>query len=181
MKRADALDLIKKHVANKNLLKHMLATEACMRRLGRYYQENEDEWAEAGLLHDLDYDSTKDDFSRHGLVTKEILTGYPVSGQVIEAIAAHPGHCARTTNMAKALYAADPLTGLIVAAALMHPERRLESVTADFVLNRFKEKHFARGASRQQIESCREIGLSLEEFVVVCLQAMQEISTELGL
>ena len=81
----------------------------------------------------------------------------------------------------KALYASDPLTGLIVAAALIHPDKKLSSIDVDFVLNRYGEKSFARGADREAIASCIEMGLELEEFVALSLAAMQEISKELGL
>jgi predicted hydrolase (HD superfamily) len=83
--------------------------------------------------------------------------------------------------MDKALYAVDPLTGLIVAAALMHPSKSLNEVTTEFVMNRFKEKRFAAGADRDQIRTCTEVGLELEEFVDIGLRAMQAISADLGL
>jgi predicted hydrolase (HD superfamily) len=85
------------------------------------------------------------------------------------------------SRLERALYAVDPLTGLIVAAALMHPSRALRNVDVQFVLNRFGEKRFAAGANREQIASCGELGLDLAGFVGICLRAMQEISEELGL
>ena len=83
--------------------------------------------------------------------------------------------------MDKALFAVDPLTGLIVAAALMHPTKKLENVDTQFVLNRFKEKRFAAGANRENIETCESLGLSLEDFISISLKAMTDISDELGL
>lgn len=83
--------------------------------------------------------------------------------------------------MAKALCSVDPLTGLIVAACLMHPEKKLSVLNTEFVLNRFKERSFARGANREQINICREFGISLEDFVTICLEAMKEINDDLGL
>jgi len=180
MEREEALRLVKEEVKTKNLVKHMLAAEACMRRLARELEEDEESWGLAGLLHDLDYESTKDDPQRHGLVTAEMLQG-KVSKEIIEAIKAHARHAERRTRMAKALYAVDPLTGLIVAATLMHPERRLEAVDTRFVLNRFKEKSFARGANREQIRSCEELGIPLERFITLCLEAMKGIKEKLGL
>jgi len=181
MTREEALQLVESKVKNKNLVKHMLAVEACMRKLAKKFSKDEDSWGVAGLLHDLDYDQTKDDFSQHGLVAASVLEGEDVLPEVIDAIKAHPGHCPRETLMAKALYAVDPLSGLIIAAALMHPEKKLASLNPQFVLNRFKEKHFARGAKREQIKACAECGISLEEFVELCLKAMQEIDNALGL
>ena len=181
MDRAEALDLVRSQVRNKNLVKHMLATEAVMRRLARHFGEHEELWGLTGLLHDLDYDQTADDFPRHGLVTAEILEGLGVDGRIIDAIKAHPGHREAKTSLDKALYAVDPLTGLIVAAALMHPSKELREVNVQFVLNRFKEKRFAAGADREQIKSCESLGLSLATFVQLALEAMQAIDQDLGL
>lgn len=181
MKREEALDLVKLKLKNNNLIKHSLAVEACMRKLAQKFSGNKEIWGLAGLLHDLDYEETKDNFSKHGFVTAEILEEKGVNKDIIEAIKAHPGHIERKTNMAKALYAVDPLTGLIVAAALMHPQKKLEALDLQFVLNRFKERSFARGANREQIKSCSDLGLGLEEFISVCLEAMKEISGDLGL
>jgi len=85
------------------------------------------------------------------------------------------------SKLDRALYASDPITGLIVAAALMHPTRKLASVDADFILRRYKEKKFAAGANREQIATCSELGLSLEEFTAICVASMQGIAPELGL
>lgn len=181
MNREEALELVNEKVKNKNLRKHMLAAEACMRALAARLGENQDEWALAGLLHDLDYDQTVNDFPRHGLVTEEILQGREISPEIIGAIKAHTGNTAISGKMDLALYAVDHLTGLIVAAALMHPTKKLADVDVRFVMNRFKEKRFAAGADRSQIKRGEELGLSLEEFVGICLAAMQSASDELGL
>lgn len=181
MNREEAFALVKKHVNNKNLIKHMLATEAVMRRLARRLDEDEQQWALAGLLHDLDYDETVDNFARHGLVTAEVLESEDIPESVIHAIKSHPGHFPRESKMDKALYAADPVTGLIVAAALMHPTKKLENVNAEFIERRFKEKRFAAGADRDQIRSCETLGISLNEFIGLSLEAMQGVATELGL
>lgn len=180
MTRDEAVELVKSHVKNKNLQKHMWATEAVMRELALYFKEEENLWGLTGLLHDLDYDKTADNFSRHGLMTAEILSEYDVPDSVLEAIRSHPGHFPRKTRMDQALYAADPVTGLIVAAVLMHPSRKLRSVTVDFILRRYKEKRFAAGANREQIQSCEVMGLSLNEFIELCLKAMQSIDQSLG-
>ncbi len=181
MTREEAMELVGKNVKTKNLRKHMIATEACMRGLAARLGENEEEWALAGLLHDLDYDQTVDDFPKHGHVTEEILSGCHVSPTIIHAIKAHAGHAPITNNMDLALYAVDPLTGLIVAAALMHPTKKLANVDVQFVMNRFKEKRFAAGADREQIRKCEGLTIPLEEFVGICLEGMQQVSKELGL
>lgn len=181
MERDEALRLVKQSVKNKNLVKHMLATEAVMGALAERFGENVKSWRLAGLLHDIDYDETASDFARHGFMSAEILEEKGVDDAILHAIKAHPGHIPAETRMDKSLYAADPLTGLIVAAALIHPAKKLGSIDGQFVLNRFKEKHFARGANREQIKSCERLGMTLQEFIEVALSAMQGISDELGL
>jgi putative nucleotidyltransferase with HDIG domain len=181
MDRNEALKLVKHHVKTKNLRKHMIAAEACMRALASRLDGNEDEWALAGLLHDLDYDETVDDFPRHGHMTAEMLADYDISPEIMSAIKAHAGHGPISSTMDLALYAVDPLTGLIVAAALMHPTKKLADVDVTFVLNRFKEKRFAAGANRDQIRRCEELGLSLEDFVSICIEGMKGVSHDLGL
>jgi len=181
MTRNEALSLVTEKVKTKNLQNHMLATEACMRALAARLGGDGDRWALAGLLHDLDYDETVNDFARHGYGTCEFLKDKDVSPDVLSAIMAHTGHVPVQSQMDLALYAVDPLTGFLVAAALMHPTKKLENVNVAFVLKRFKEKRFAAGADRNQMRKCEELGLQLEEFVDICLRAMQNISDELGL
>jgi hypothetical protein len=181
MTRDEALELVKEHVKTKNLRKHMYATEVCMRELAKRLEGDADEWALAGLLHDLDYDRTVEDFPMHGHVTEEILEGRDVSPEIINAIKAHAEHAEIASDMDLALHAVDPLTGLIVAAALMHPTKKLAGVDVAFVLKRFKERRFAAGADRDQIRKCDGLKLTLEEFVGISLAAMQGISKDLGL
>jgi putative nucleotidyltransferase with HDIG domain len=181
MTRDEAMGLVKEKVSNRNLIKHMLATEVCMRELAGRLGEEAEKWALAGLLHDLDYDSTKDNFPRHGFETVEMLQGMGLPEDILQAIISHTGHVERESVMDKALYAIDPTTGLIVAAALMHPDKKLASLNIDFIMRRFKEKRFAAGANREQIQTCSELGLELEDFIGICLKGMQSISNELGL
>ena len=181
MDREKALELVKKHVKNRNLVKHMLAVEAVMKALAERLNEDEEIWGLAGLLHDIDYDLTYDKPEKHSIVAMDILKDYDLPKEVLDAILAHSGKKKVETKIERAIYAADPITGLIVAAALIHPEKKLSSIDTKFVLNRFKEKSFARGANREQIKSITELGISLEEFVDLSLRAMQGISDDLGL
>ncbi len=180
MTRQEALDLVISMVSNKNLIKHMLATEACMRKLAKHFEEDEERWGLVGLLHDLDYDSTCNSPEKHTLIAADILKEKGFGNEDIDAIKGHCEHAERNTKMAKALYAVDPITGLIVAAVLMHPEKKLAKVDKDFVLRRYKEKGFAKGANREQIAKCSDIGLSLEDFTQMCLEAMSGIAGDLG-
>jgi len=179
--RTESIDLINQHISNKNLIKHMIAVEGIMRSLARHFGEDEELWGLTGLLHDLDYDLTVNDFPRHGLMTAEILCQYDVPPEAIYAIKAHPGHVPAVNLIDKALYAADPISGLIVASALMHPDKKIASLNTEFVLRRYKEKRFAAGANREQIATCSELGLTLEEFIALSIKGMGEVAGEVGL
>jgi putative nucleotidyltransferase with HDIG domain len=181
LNREEALELVSSKVKNDRLVKHMLAVEAVMRGVAMRLGEEEGRWALAGLIHDLDYDETAKTPEQHGKVGAEYLRQMEVDEDIVRAVESHVGLISRDTPMEKALYAADPLTGLVVAAALMHPSKSLGGLDVEFVLNRFKEKRFAAGADRDQIRSCEELGLSLEEFVGIGLKSMQDISDTLGL
>lgn len=181
MTREEAFQITKPRFSNKNLFKHVLAVEAVMRELAQYFDEDVEKWGLAGLLHDLDYEATAETPEKHTLVTEELLKDTDVPNDVIYAIKAHNKIVSAESLMDKALFASDPVTGLIVAAALMHPDKKLKSLDAEFVLRRFKVKSFARGANREQIQTCSEIGLSLEEFIALAISAMQKIDQELGL
>lgn len=184
MTRDEALCLVRERVAAENLVNHMLATEAIMGALARRLGGDEDQWRMAGLLHDLDVEQTAESMDVHGSTTVEWLrqAGYE-DEDVLQAILAHNpqnGSSVRSA-MDRALYACDPLTGLITAAALIRPERQLELVVLKSLKKRFKEPSFAKGARREDILTCTELGLELEEFLAIGLEAMQEVSHDLGL
>lgn len=175
------MELLKIHVKTKNLVKHCLAAEAVMRALAKEFGEDEEKWGLAGLLHDLDYDYTKNKSEEHGLKTLEILKDEDVPEDVLNAILAHCEKKTPEALMEKALYAVDPTTGFIVAAALIRTEKKLDGIDVDFLLRRFKEKAFAKGANREQMRTCENFGLSLEKFLEISLEAMRSIASELGL
>lgn len=181
MEREEALNLVKSKVSQKNLVKHMLATEAVMRRLARHFGEKEEVWGLAGLIHDLDYQDTVDNPDMHALITADILKEKGLGEEIIHAVKVHAWKAEAESKMDWALYATDPTTGFIVACALMHPTKKLASLDLKFLMNRYKEKRFAAGANREQIQTCEKIDLSLEEFLSMTLEAMQGISEELGL
>ncbi len=181
MTREEAFALLNQKMTNANLIKHCLAAEACMRELARHFSEKEDIWGLAGLLHDIDYEETKSAPARHGLVGSEFVQTQGVPMEAVQAIRVHSGHAPAQTRMDWALFAADPLTGLIVASALMHPTKKLANLDVEFVMRRFKEKRFAAGANRDQIAMCSKIGLELTDFLGLCLKGMQSVSDALGL
>ena len=182
MIRDDAMALLRSHVKTRNLIKHCLACEAVLGALAPRFGGDVEQWRLAGLLHDVDYDRTVDSPENHARLGAEMLEQAGLDGEVVHAVLAHADQAPRESALDKALWCTDPLTGLIVAAALIRPEKKLAAIDAAFVLNRFKEKGFARGANREQIAACeQELGLTLEQFVAVGVAAMQEISDELGL
>jgi putative nucleotidyltransferase with HDIG domain len=182
MDRGAALELLNSHVKTKNLVKHCLATEAVLGALAVRLGQDEEAWRLAGLLHDVDYDQTANDPEAHARVGAGILQEAGLAPEITHAVLAHADKAPRESALDRALWCVDPLTGLIVAAALIRPEKKLGAIDAQFVLNRMKEKSFARGASREQIRACEaELGVPLEEFVDIAVRAMQGISDELGL
>lgn len=183
MTREEALQLIKEKIKNENLVKHCLAVEACMRALARHFGENEEKWALTGLLHDIDYEETKDNPEKHSLIGAEMLEDLELDKEIVKAVKTHNEMhgIVPESRMAKALFSVDPLTGLIVASVLVLPSKKIADLTTENILNRFKEKGFARGANREIIKKCEDINLILEEFVKIGLEAMQSISEELGL
>lgn len=175
------MKLIMDNMHSKNLIKHVLATEAVMKALAKELGQDEEVWAMAGLLHDLDYEFTKDNFEEHGNKTVEMLENKDLPEDIKDAILAHCEKKERGKLIEKAIYAADPVTGFVVAAVLIRKGSKLSDIDVDFLLNRYKEKSFARGANRDQMASCAGIGMTLEDFLSLSLKAMQEISEDLGL
>lgn len=183
MEREQALIELKGRVKSENLIKHSLAVEAIMKDLALYFKEDIDKWGLAGLLHDIDYDKTANDPSKHSIVGAEILETLDIESSIIYAVKAHNEEhgIKRKRKMDKALYCSDPVSGLITASALILPSKKLEDVTVEFVMKRMDEKGFAKGANREQIKSCEELDISLEKFIEIALNAMKKISEELGL
>lgn len=181
MNREEAVELLQNHLKNRNLVKHSLAVEACMRAVATRLNEDPEPWGLAGILHDLDYELTEKSPELHTTETVKILQDKGIAPEVIQTIRAHAGKIPCQSAMDWAIFSIDPLTGLIIAAVLMHPEKKLKAVDLEFVKRRYKEKSFARGARREEIEQCQNIGLSLDEFIDICLKAMQGIDRELGL
>lgn len=184
MTRNRALELLHQHISNQNLIKHMLASETIMRALAKKLQKNEDEWGLTGLLHDLDFEQTKNEPLKHGLVTAELLAPEGFTEEQLHAIKAHNVEhtgVARESELDFALTCAEQLTGLIVACALVQPDKKLAAVTVESVMKKFKQKPFAAGCSREDIQLCEKLGIPLEQFVGLGLEVMRGIAHELGL
>ena len=183
MNREDALGSIETNVENVNLTRHMLATEAIMQALARRFGEDEAEWGLTCLLHDIDVELTGGDMSTHSKLGADLAREMGASEAMAHAILCHnEAHgVSRETRLDKALFCADPMTGLITAAALVRPDRKLAGVEAKSFRKRFREKGFAVGANREQVATCSELGLELDEFIALSLEAMKGIARELGL
>jgi len=184
MTREKALDLVNSHIQNDNLKKHCLASEAVMRAMATKLGEDADKWGLAGLLHDLDAESHSD-LTVHTRETARILSELGVDAEIVEAIRlhnpqAHPGE-ERTTTFHHALAAGETITGLVIATALVQPDKKLASVKPKSVKKRMKEKAFARGANREIIMECEQVGIPIADFCALSVTAMQEIAGELGL
>lgn len=184
--REEALKIVRENVKNENIVKHMLAVEAIMRALSRKFEpEKEEEWAMAGLLHDGDYvESVPPEKQGIEIANWVREKGFDLPEEVAQAMAAHNKATGvkPESKMDWSIFCSDSLTGLIVATALVRPDKKLASVKVKSVMKKFKDKSFARGTRREDIKMCEEkLGLSLREFLEIGLKAMKEIAVELGL
>jgi putative nucleotidyltransferase with HDIG domain len=182
--REDALTLVRSRIHNDNLIKHCLAAEAVLRAMAEELGEDSEKWGLAGLLHDLDAE-TQPDLAVHTRETARILREKGIDEEIIEAIRlhnpqAHPGE-ERSNRFHHALAAGETITGLVMATALVYPDKKLSSVKPKSIGKRIKEKAFARGADRDIIRECEKAGIPLARFCGLSLAAMQEIAADLGL
>jgi putative nucleotidyltransferase with HDIG domain len=184
MTRDDALGLLGSHVKADNLKKHCLATEAIMRELALRLGQDRELWGNIGLIHDLDFEDTKEHPETHGRKTVEILAPYRLPEEALNAVLRHNAEALgleRETILDCALTCAETITGLIVAAALVHPDRKIESLNPPSVRKRMKSKDFARSVNRDHVALCERINIPLMDFVELSIKAMATISADLGL
>ena len=183
MKRDEALGIVREYVKNDSLVRHMLAVEAAMAWYAEKYGEEVEKWRVVGLLHDFDWEihPTLDEHPQAGV---PILQERGVPEEIIRAILSHADHTGvpRESRMEKALAACDEITGLVTAVALVRPSRSLYDLTSPSVKKKWKDRAFAAGASREEIEnSTAEFGVPLWEHVDNVIVAMRKIAPELGL
>lgn len=183
MNREEALVLLKEHLHSANLITHSLAVAAIMKALAVRLGGDAEEFELSGLLHDIDYDQTEANMEMHALIGGRLLAEKGLPQSIVNAVISHNEihGVPRDTVMNKALWAADPVSGFITAAALIRPDKNIAEVQLKSLKKRFKESSFARGANREQMASCIELGLELDEFLNISLAAMQGIAAELGL
>jgi len=184
MTRDQAIQLLNEHITNQNLVRHNVAVGFIMKALAAKFGENAEDWELAGLLHDLDWEKTKDDFKNHTKLSKGILEKTDLKPEIINAIYVHNWihEIKPVTLLEKALYCVEELSGIITAAALVQPGKKLASVTVQSVLKKFKQKSFAAGVNREIIMLCKEyINMALPELVEISLSAMKANAEEIGL
>lgn len=184
MTREEAVELLDTHIHADNLKNHCLATEAIMRQLALKLGHDEEQWGIAGLLHDLDFEYTRENPAAHGLKTVELLAPHGLSQETTNAILRHNAEAlglVRQTTMDYALTCAETITGLIVAAALVHPDKQIRSLKLSSVRKRMKSKDFARNVNRDHIALCEQIDIPLTDFIELSVNAMNSISDQIGL
>ena len=184
LNRNEAFSFLNENMKNGNLIKHSIATEAVMRSLARKLGHDETLWSITGLIHDIDLEQTKDDMTKHAVTAAEMLKGYDFPEDGIKAILAHNGdvlNIDRVTEFELALTCAETITGMIVATTLVYPDKKIKSVKPKSVKKRLKEKLFAKNVNRDSIMLCEKLGITIDEFILLSLEAMCEIADELGL
>ncbi|MEZ0395000.1 MAG: HDIG domain-containing metalloprotein [Anaerolineales bacterium] len=183
MTRDEALAIVREFVRNENLVRHMLAVEAAMRFYAEKYGEDADLWGLAGLLHDFDWE-IHPNMEMHPQAGAPILRERGVPEEIVRAVLSHADHTGvpRRSRMEKALAACDEVTGMITAVALVRPSRSLLDLEVASVKKKWKDRAFAAGANRDEIEKMTaEFGVDLWEHVGNVIQAMRRIAPQLGL
>jgi uncharacterized protein len=181
VRREDALSLVREKTEKETTVRHLVSVEGVMRALARRLGGDEETWGLVGLFHDLDQDQTHDDLERHAYLAAEWLREAGVEEEVVRGVLAHAHEEYRTDPMTRAIVHADALAGLLVAAALVRPERAV-GMKVSSVRKKLKEKAFAPGVAREEIIGAEgEIGLPLEEFLAAGIEGLQEVAPEIGL
>lgn len=176
-----AREVARERTEKETTYRHLVSVEGVMRRLGRYFEEDEHRWALTGLFHDLDQDQTFDDPDRHAHLAAEWLREAGLEDEVVNGVLAHAHTEYQTDRMSKAIVAADAVAGLLVAAALVRPERAT-GMKVSSVKKKLKEKAFAPGVNRDEIALAEtNLGLSLEEFIGLGIEGLQEVAPQVGL
>ncbi len=182
--RNQALDLVHQYIKNDKMIAHCLASEAVLRGIARRLGRDEEKWGLAGLLHDLDVEVTNAEPTVHGTQTEVLLKDYEVDPEILDAIRMH-NECSagkeRSTEFQHALAAGETITGLIFATTYVYPEKKLSGVKPKSVVKRMKEKAFAASVRRENILECEQIGIPLDEFAALSIEAMLPIAGDIGL
>lgn len=182
--REKAFELLKKYVKNEKMIIHSLCSEAVLRALAERLGQDEEKWGLAGLLHDIDVEVTNADPATHALKAAELLAEFDMDEDVLDAIRMHNEEATgqeRATVFQHALAAGETITGLIYATTLVYPDRKIGNIKYSSVAKRMKQAAFAASVSRPHIMECEKIGIPLEEFIRIAVDAMRDIHDEIGL
>lgn len=180
MDREAAVALVRGKIDKDITFRHLVSVEGVMRRLAQRFGEDEHAWALTGLFHDLDQDHTADDPARHAYLAADWLREAGVPDGVVNAVLAHAHPEYRIDLMSRAIVSADAVAGLLVAAALPRPEKAV-GMKVSSVRKKLKERSFAPGVNREEIHSCSDIGLELDEFIQLGIEGLQLVAPEIGL
>jgi uncharacterized protein len=181
MKRDEAVALVKEKAEKETTVRHLISVEGVMRQLARHFNEDEDAWGLTGLFHDLDQDQTHEDAERHAHLAAEWLREAGVDDRIVNGVLAHAHERYRTDRMSHAVVHADALAGLLVAAALVRPEKA-NGMKVSSVKKKLKDKAFAPGVNREEITDVEErLGLALDEFLSLGIEGLRSVAGEIGL
>jgi putative nucleotidyltransferase with HDIG domain len=181
MDRDSALALVREKAEKETTVRHLISVEGVMRALGRHFGEDEETWALTGLFHDLDQDQTHDDTERHARVAAEWLKEAGVDDKIINGVLAHAYEEYRTDRMSQAVVQADAVAGLLVACALVRPEKAV-GMKVSSVKKKLKEKAFAPGVNREEIRQAEEkLEMPLDDFLRVSIEGLQSVAKEIEL
>jgi putative nucleotidyltransferase with HDIG domain len=181
MDRDQAMALVRDKAEKETTVRHLVSVEGVMRRLARHFGEEEDTWGLVGLFHDLDQDQTHDLPERHAYQAAEWLREAGVAERVVNGVLAHAHEQYRNDRMSNAIVHADAVAGLLVAAALVRPEKA-QGMKVSSVKKKLKEKAFAPGVNRDEITEVEErLGLSLDEFIRLGIEGLQEVAPKIEL
>ena len=181
MDRERAMSLVRDKAEKETTVRHLVSVEGVMRRLARHFGEDEETWGLVGLFHDLDQDQTHDDADRHAYQAAEWLREADVDDAVVNGVLAHAHERYRTDRMSQAIVHADAVAGLLVAAALVRPEKA-QGMKVSSVKKKLKEKAFAPGVNREEITEVEErLGVSLDQFIALGIEGLQQVAPEIEL
>ncbi len=181
MERDRALALVREKAEKETTVRHLISVEGVMRRLAGRFGEDENTWALTGLFHDLDQDQTHEDEGRHARLAAEWLREAGVDERVVNGVLAHAHEAFRTDRMSQAIVHADAVAGLLVAAALVRPERAT-GMKVSSVKKKLKDKAFAPGVAREEITEVEDsLGIPLDEFIAVSIEGLQQVAPEIEL
>jgi putative nucleotidyltransferase with HDIG domain len=183
LNRDEALVELKARISNIDLINHSLAVEAIMRETALFFKEDTEVWGLAGLLHDIDYEKTKNEPENHSIIGAEIIENMGIDSSIVYAVKAHNSihGIKRKRKMDKILYSSAPLADLIIEAAKKIDSKKMDDLDTDYILSKFNEKSFARDVDRVQIKECEEVGYTIEKFIEISLTAIKKVAKNLEL